>query len=133
MKKVRIGIPGLLTSAYLTLQLYLGLPHGSFQAVKHLCATMAADLEPTRAFVWYTGHVLAADPQDAARVVCHLKAHLSEVATAVAKTATEVHGGMGFTDLVGLHYWFKRIGFNRQMLGSPDYLRREAARLQGLH
>ena len=33
MKKVRIGIPGLLTSAYLTLQLYLGLPHGSFQAV----------------------------------------------------------------------------------------------------
>jgi alkylation response protein AidB-like acyl-CoA dehydrogenase len=65
-------------------------------------------------------------------VVCHLKAHLSEVATSVAKTATEVHGGMGFTDLVGLHYWFKRIGFNRQMLGSPDYLRREAARLQGL-
>lgn len=33
MKKLRIGIPGLLTSAYLTLQLYLGLPHGSFQSV----------------------------------------------------------------------------------------------------
>ncbi len=33
MKTMRIGIPGLLTSAYLTLQLYLGLPHGSFQAV----------------------------------------------------------------------------------------------------
>lgn len=33
MKKLRIGIPGLLTSAYLTLQLYLGLPHGSFQAI----------------------------------------------------------------------------------------------------
>lgn len=33
MKKLRIAIPGLLTSAYLTLQLYLGLPHGSFQAV----------------------------------------------------------------------------------------------------
>jgi alkylation response protein AidB-like acyl-CoA dehydrogenase len=50
----------------------------------------------------------------------------------VAKTATEVHGGMGFTDLVGLHYWFKRIGFNRQMLGSPEYLRAQAARAQGL-
>jgi 1,4-dihydroxy-6-naphthoate synthase len=33
MKTMRIGIPGLLTSAYLTLQLYLGLRHGSFQAV----------------------------------------------------------------------------------------------------
>ena len=33
LKKVRIAVPGLLTSAYLTLQLYLGLPHGNFQAV----------------------------------------------------------------------------------------------------
>ncbi|NCW27943.1 MAG: ABC transporter substrate-binding protein [Verrucomicrobia bacterium] len=33
MKKLRIGIPGFWTSAYLTLQLYLGLPHGSFQAI----------------------------------------------------------------------------------------------------
>ena len=33
MKKLRIAVPGLLTSAYLTLQLYLGLPHGSFQVV----------------------------------------------------------------------------------------------------
>jgi 1,4-dihydroxy-6-naphthoate synthase len=33
VKKLRIAVPGLLTSAYLTLQLYLGLPHGSFQAV----------------------------------------------------------------------------------------------------
>jgi len=33
LKKLRIAVPGLLTSAYLTLQLYLGLPHGSFSAV----------------------------------------------------------------------------------------------------
>jgi hypothetical protein len=45
--------------------------------------------------------------------------------------ATEAHGGMGFTDLLGLHYWFKRIGFNRQMLGSPEFCREEATRLQG--
>jgi hypothetical protein len=50
----------------------------------------------------------------------------------VAKTSTEVHGGMGFTDLVGLHYWFKRIGFNRQLLGSPEQVRHEAAILEGL-
>ena len=55
-----------------------------------------------------------------------------EVGQFVAKTSTEVHGGMGFTDLVGLHYWFKRIGFNRQLLGSPEAVRHEIALLQGL-
>jgi len=105
---------------------------GSFQAVKHLCAQAAADLEPTRALLWGTAHAFEAAPEDAHGMACHLKAHLSEVATSVAKSTTEVHGGMGFTDLVGLHYWFKRIGFNRQMLGSPERLRIEAAQAAGL-
>ena len=59
------------------------------------------------------------------------KSHISEVGQFVARTATEVHGGMGFTDLLGLHYWFKRIGANRQLLGGPERLRAEAATLQG--
>lgn len=105
---------------------------GSFQAVKHLCAEMAAALEPTRAFVWYAGHALGEGVADADLACCQLKAHLGEVGRAVAKSATEVHGGMGFTDLLGLHYWFKRIGLNRQLLGTPERLRLEAARLQGL-
>ena len=33
LKMLRIAVPGLLTSAYLTLQLYLGMPHGKFRAV----------------------------------------------------------------------------------------------------
>ena len=98
----------------------------SFQAVKHMCAEMAAQLEPTRAFAWYAAHALDEIPEEAHVTACHLKAHLGEVGQFVARTATEVHGGMGFTDLLGLHYWFKRIGFNRQMLGSPERLRAEA-------
>ena len=104
-----------------------GRPIGSFQAVKHMCAEMAANLEPTRAFMWYAGNAFAALPDEAPRLASHFKAHISEVGTFVAKTATEVHGGMGFTDLVGLHYWFKRIGFNRQLLGSPERLREEVS------
>jgi alkylation response protein AidB-like acyl-CoA dehydrogenase len=104
----------------------------SFQAVKHLCAEMASQLEPCRAFVWYAGHAFDESTEDAAVTACHAKAHLAEVGQFVAKTSTEVHGGMGFTDLLGLHYWFKRIGFNRQMLGSPEAVRQEAAVLQGL-
>lgn len=105
---------------------------GSFQAVKHMCAEMASQLEPCRAFTWYAGHAFDEVIEEAAVTACHAKAHLSEVGQFVAKTSTEVHGGMGFTDLVGLHYWFKRIGFNRQLLGSPEAVRHEIAVLQGL-
>jgi len=37
---------------------------------------------------------------------------------------------MGFTDLLGLHFWFKRIGVNRQMLGSPELVREVAMQSQ---
>jgi alkylation response protein AidB-like acyl-CoA dehydrogenase len=110
-----------------------GRPIGSFQAVKHMCAEMAAKLEPCQALVWYAAYAIDAGVGVEARVTaCHAKAHVADVAKFVAKTATEVHGGMGFTDLLGLHYWFKRIGLDRQLLGSPERLREEAARLQGL-
>jgi alkylation response protein AidB-like acyl-CoA dehydrogenase len=107
-------------------------PIATFQAVKHMCAEMAASLEPCRSFVWYAAHAFDELPDESRLLACHAKAHVSEVGKFVAKTSTEVHGGMGFTDLVGLHYWFKRIGFNRQMLGAPEYLREQAAKIQGL-
>ena len=104
----------------------------SFQAVKHMCAQMAADLEPCRSLIWFASHALAELPDESRVTACHTKAHLSEVGKSVSKTATEVHGGMGFTDLLGLHYWFKRIGANRQWLGAPELVREEAAKLAGL-
>lgn len=104
---------------------------GSFQAVKHLCAEMAAALEPCRSLVWYAAHAARAIPDESRLMACHAKAHLAEVGRFVARTATEVHGGMGFTDLLGLHYWFKRIGLDRQLLGAPEIVREEAAQVQG--
>jgi len=105
---------------------------GSFQAVKHMCAEMVASLEPCRAMMWYAAHAFDAIPDEARLTACLTKAHISDVGTFVAKTSTEVHGGMGFTDEHGLHYWFKRIGANRQLLGGPELVREEAAKLQGL-
>ena len=105
---------------------------GSFQAVKHMCAEMAAQLEPCRALVWYAAYAAEAAPAEASLMAAHAKALLSDVSRFVARTATEVHGGMGFTDLVGLHYWFKRVGLDRQLFGGPERVRLEAARLQGL-
>jgi len=105
---------------------------GSFQAVKHLCAEMAAELEPARALVWYAAYAFEHAPDEAPLMAAHAKAHLSEIGRFIARTATEVHGGIGMTDLLGLHYWFKRIGQNRQLLGGPEKVREIAAKLQGL-
>ena len=105
---------------------------GTFQAVKHMCATMAAELEPARALIWYAAYAQDEKLADAPLVAAHAKALLGEVGRFVARTATEVHGGIGITDLLGLHYWFKRIGLDRQLFGGPELARRHAARLQGL-
>lgn len=104
---------------------------GSFQGVKYMLADMVTVLEPCHAMVWYAAHAQDTLPQEARLTACHVKAQLGDVGRDVSRMATEVHGGMGFTDLLGLHYWFKRIAFNRQMLGGPERCREEAAVLQG--
>jgi alkylation response protein AidB-like acyl-CoA dehydrogenase len=104
---------------------------GSYQAVKHMCVEMIAELEPCRSLIWYAAYAFDEFPAESRRMAAHAKAHTTEVGTFVARTATEVHGGMGFTDLLGLHYWFKRIGFDRQALGGPEKVRHDAAVAQG--
>jgi alkylation response protein AidB-like acyl-CoA dehydrogenase len=104
---------------------------GSFQAVKHLCAEMVAEIEPARALLWYAAHAFDSAPEESPLHALLAKSHLAEVATRVVRTATEVHGGIGFTDECDLHLWFKRTALDRQLLGGPERLRAQAARLQG--
>lgn len=104
---------------------------GSFQAVKHLCAEMAAEIEPARSLLWYAGHAFDAVPDEAPLVAAHAKAHLAEVGPFVVRTATEVHGGIGFTEECDVQLFFKRVGVDRNLLGTPEQTRERAARLQG--
>ena len=117
--------------AYAQERQQFGRAIGSFQAVKHMCAEMAAEIEPARSLVWYAAYALSEGLDDGPLAAAHAKAHLSEIGRFVARTATEVHGGIGITDLLGLHYWFKRIGLNRQLLGGPERVRHLAAVMQG--
>jgi alkylation response protein AidB-like acyl-CoA dehydrogenase len=104
---------------------------GSFQAVKHLCAEMVAEIEPARALLWYAAHAFDAAPEESPLHALLAKSHLADVGTRVVRTATEVHGGIGFTDECDLHLWFKRVAVDRQLLGGPERLRAQAARMQG--
>ena len=117
--------------AYAKERVQFGRLIGSFQGVKHTLADIVTDFEPCRSLVWYAAHAQDAMPEEARLTALQAKAHLGDVGRTVARLTTEVHGGMGFTDLLGLHYWFKRIAFDRQMLGAPERCRDEAAAEQG--
>jgi alkylation response protein AidB-like acyl-CoA dehydrogenase len=104
---------------------------GSFQAVKHMCSEMIAELEPARSLLWYAAHSFGAMPDEAPLMACHVLAHVSEVGREIASVSTQVHGGIGWTDEQNLHFWFKRIANARHLLGGPELLRNRAAELQG--
>jgi alkylation response protein AidB-like acyl-CoA dehydrogenase len=117
--------------AYAQQRRQFGRAIGSFQAVKHMCAEMIAALEPARSLLWYAAHCFDALPDEAPQMACHVLAHVSEIGREIASTATQVHGGVGWTDEQNLHFWFKRIAVARHLLGGPELLRERAAELQG--
>jgi alkylation response protein AidB-like acyl-CoA dehydrogenase len=122
-----------LALAYAAERKQFGRVIGSFQAVKHMLAEIAAALEPARSLAWYAAHAFEHEPHDAERMAALCKAHLSEVASEVLRKATEVHGGIGFTEQYDLHLWFRRVALSRPLLGGPDLLRDQAQRLRGAH
>jgi alkylation response protein AidB-like acyl-CoA dehydrogenase len=103
---------------------------GSFQAVKHMCAEMIAELEPARSLLWYAAHSFDSFPEETPLLASHVLAHVSEIGREIASVSTQVHGGIGWTDEQNLHFWFKRIGVARHLLGGPEFLRERAAGLQ---
>ncbi|MBS1104905.1 MAG: acyl-CoA dehydrogenase [Deltaproteobacteria bacterium] len=116
--------------AYAKQREQFGRTIATFQAVKHLCAEMVAELEPARSLLWYAAYAFDERPEEAPLLALHAKAHFAEIGTFIVRTATEVHGGIGFTDAYDLQLWFKRVGLDRQLLGTPELLRAEAATLQ---
>ena len=40
---------------------------------------------------------------------------------------TQVFGGIGFTHECDMHIFYKRVGYDRQVLGNPTALREQAA------
>ena len=106
-------------------------PIGSFQSIKHQLSDMVSDLEPCRSLLWYAAHTYDADPDEFELHSCLAKSLVTDVGKRIAKASLEIHGGMGYTELLGLHLWFKRIETNRQLLGGPESIRTRAAEIQG--
>jgi alkylation response protein AidB-like acyl-CoA dehydrogenase len=82
-----------------------------------------------RSLVWYAAFAWDEHTDDAAEMAALVKAHAGDVGVRATTTCVEVFGGMGFTWECDAHLWFKRTGFDRQVLGGPEQMRERAAAL----
>ena len=105
-----------------------GRPIGEFQAVKHLCATMACRAERAAALAWDAAR--AADEAPAGHPLAAAAAAALALDDAVdnAKDCIQVLGGIGFTWEHDAHLYLRRALALRQLLGgSPAWRTRAAA------
>ncbi|MGH9085771.1 MAG: acyl-CoA dehydrogenase family protein, partial [Acidimicrobiales bacterium] len=112
------------TVAYVAVREQFGRPVGSFQAVKHACADMLVQVTVARALVRVAADEVATGQLDAGAAVSRAKAYAGDAAVAVAGSAMQLHGGIGYTWESGVHVHLKRALLDRALFGTPAAHRR---------
>ncbi|MFJ6831189.1 acyl-CoA dehydrogenase family protein [Streptomyces sp. NPDC091209] len=108
------------TVGYVGQRTQFGVPVGSFQAVKHRLADALIALEFARPLLF--GAALSMAPADVAAA----KVTAGEAAYAVARTALQLHGAIGYTAEYDLSLWFAKARALRTAWGTPAACRTEA-------
>ncbi|WP_405917379.1 acyl-CoA dehydrogenase family protein [Streptomyces sp. NBC_00728] len=108
------------TVEYARRRTQFGVPIGSFQAVKHRLADAMIALEFVRPLLF--GAALSMAPGDVAAA----KVTAGEAGYAMARTALQLHGAIGYTAEYDLSLWFTRARALRTAWGTPAECRAEA-------
>jgi len=93
---------------YAKIRTQFGQPVGAFQALKHQLANCAVAIEFAKPVVWRAAAAMQDGLESAPVHVSHAKVAATDAAILTAETAIQVHGAMGYTYEVDLHYWMKR-------------------------
>ena len=94
--------------AYARMRRQFGQPIGAFQAVKHHLASVAMRIEFARPVLLRAAQGQQDRLPSAALHISHAKLVAGDAAISAAETAIQVHGAMGYTYEVDLHFWMKR-------------------------
>lgn len=95
-----------------------GKPIGSYQAVKHLIANAQVKVEFARPVVHAAAAEMPLGTLAAKARVAHAKIAAGAAADLAARTAVQVHGAMGMTWEVDVHFFLKRIMALRSAWGT---------------
>jgi alkylation response protein AidB-like acyl-CoA dehydrogenase len=117
---------------YAKLREQFGRPIGSFQAIKHKCASMLVAVESMKSAAYYGLWAVASGDGELPVVSSIAKVCCSDGYTLVTSENIQIHGGIGFTWEHPAHLYFKRARSSRVLLGGPDYHRDLIARLAGI-
>jgi alkylation response protein AidB-like acyl-CoA dehydrogenase len=94
---------------------------GSFQALKHMLADMFARRELGRAAAYAAAGTLdQPEVGDVERAVSTGKIMAYEAAMKNARAAIQIHGGMGYTWEVPVHYYYTRAWVLQSLFGSCE-------------
>jgi alkylation response protein AidB-like acyl-CoA dehydrogenase len=109
--------------AYAMQRTQFGKPIGSFQAIKHRCADMAVAIDVSRSAAYYAAWALAEEAPDRAKAVSMAKSYCGEASRFVCNEGIQIHGGIGFTWELGLHFYVRRAKILEYAYGDAAYHR----------
>jgi alkylation response protein AidB-like acyl-CoA dehydrogenase len=115
--------------AYAQVREQFGRPIGSFQALKHLCASMLERTEAATAVAWDAARAYDDGPEQHAIAAAVAGAVALDAAVTVAQDCIQVLGGIGFTWEHDAHLYLRRAMANRMWLGGSDASRLRLAEL----
>jgi alkylation response protein AidB-like acyl-CoA dehydrogenase len=117
---------------YAKIREQFGRPIGSFQAIKHKCASMLVDLESSRSAVYYALWAVSASRPDERTVAPLVKAYCVDTYLHAAGENIQIHGGIGFTWEHPAHLYLKRAKSSQVLLGDSDFHRQQLAERIGI-
>jgi 3-oxochol-4-en-24-oyl-CoA dehydrogenase len=112
---------------YAAIRQQFGRPIGAFQAVKHLCATMACRAESAAVLAWDAARAIDDGAAALALAAAAAAACCLDAAVDGAMDCIQVLGGIGFTWEHDAHLYLRRAVALRQLLGGSAAWRDRAA------
>jgi alkylation response protein AidB-like acyl-CoA dehydrogenase len=108
------------TQGYLQTRQAFMRPIGAFQALQHRMADMLLRTESTRSAVYRAAWAVDAGDPEAALACATAKAYAGDASRLVAGEAIQMHGGIGFTWELDVHFYFKRAKTLEAQYGSTE-------------
>ena len=120
-----IGIMEALVEAtveYIKTRKQFGTAIGSFQVIQHMAADMLVHLEHARSLSLAANCYADCDDEaERTGVISAAKIGVNEAAHFVAKTAVQLHGGIGITEECAIGHYFRRLTAIRLSFGDSNY------------
>lgn len=109
------------TLAYIGGRVQFGRAIASFQAIKHRCARLVADIAEARSLVFGAAIALqSGSAVEAELEIAGTRVLATQVQFLAAEEAIQLHGGVGFTWEYDPHLYFKRAQASAALLGSSE-------------